>query len=159
MRRSVLWGMLVLILDRVSKLLAQSMLVGGSLEIIPGVLAFTYAQNTGMAFSLFSGYPRLLALLSVVLLLGVAFFMRRMLPGTRISDALLGALIGGGVGNLIDRLAYGYVIDFIELRFIRFAIFNVADMAVSISAMLLMVLCFLDHTNGEGAEHGRGKGA
>lgn len=146
MKTGVLWGVLVLAADRVSKMLAQSVLTAGSVEVIPGVLAFTYAQNTGMAFSLFAGYPRVLAVLSLALVIVVLLAMRGMLPKNRLSCALQGMLLGGGIGNAIDRFAYGYVIDFIELRFMRFAIFNVADIAVTLSALALMAVSVLGHT-------------
>lgn len=149
MKTGILWGALVLALDRVSKLWAQSALTGGSLEIWPGVLALTYAENTGMAFSLFSGYPRVLAVLSLVLVIAVLLAMRSMLPRSALTCALQGMLLGGGAGNAIDRFFYGFVIDFIEPRFMRFAIFNVADVAVVLSALALMAVSFTGNTEGK----------
>lgn len=146
MKTGIFWGTLVLAADRVSKMLAQSALAAGTIEAIPGVLAFTYAENMGMAFSLFAGYPRLLAVLSLTLVIVVLLAMRRMLPNNGLSCALQGMLLGGGIGNAIDRFVYGYVIDFIELRFVRFAIFNVADIAVTLSALALMAVSLQGHT-------------
>ena len=147
MKRDVFGGALaVVVLDRATKLWAAQALKAGSMEIIPGVLAFTYAENTGMAFSLFAGHPRLLAFFSLALLVCVLAAMRSVLPHTKLCAALKGALLGGGIGNAIDRLVYGCVIDFIEPRMVKFAIFNVADIAVTLSALALAVLSCTGHT-------------
>ena len=147
MKRDVFGGALaVVVLDRATKLWAAQALKAGSMEIIPGVLAFSYAEHTGMAFSLFAGHPRLLACVSRALLACVLAAMRSVLPHTKLCAALKGALLGGGIGNAIDRLVYGCVIDFIEPRMVKFAIFNVADIAVTLSALALAVLSCTGHT-------------
>lgn len=149
MKTGIFWGVLVVLIDRVSKIWAQSALKDGSITLIQGVLSLTYAENTGMAFSLFSGYPRVLAVLSVALVIAVLWAMRGMLAKNRLTVALQGILLGGGIGNAIDRFVYGYVIDFIEPTFVRFAIFNVADMSVVLSALALMALSLTLHTEGK----------
>lgn len=104
--------------------------------LIPGVLAFTYAENTGMAFSLLSGRPWLLALLSVgLILLGWRILRRyRLGPWSRAAAMMM---LGGAVGNLIDRLFTGYVVDMFEILFVRFAIFNVADAFLTVGCILM----------------------
>ena len=149
MKTGILWGALVVVLDRVSKIWAQSALQAGSIAILPGVFSLTYAENTGMAFSLFSGYPRMLAVLSLALVIAVLLAMRGMLPKNRLVCALQGALLGGGIGNAIDRFVYGFVIDFIEPTFMQFAIFNVADTAVVISALALIFISQMRYSEGK----------
>lgn len=151
-------ALVVLLIDRASKIAARSLLPalpGGSFPLLPGIVHLTYAENTGVAFSMLQIAPWLLALLTFLVLAIAAFALRRWVRPTRLSSCLVWALLGGGLGNCIDRLLYGYVVDFIELRFIHFAIFNVADIAVTISCILLALMTAFEK-NGE--EHGKDSG-
>ena len=150
MRKTWPVGLGVFVLDRASKLAAQSLLATlpeGSVALVPGVIHLTYAQNTGIAFSMLPLPPWMLALLTLLVLGLAALMIRRWAPRGAWSDALLWALLAGGLGNCADRLLYGYVIDFIELRFVRFAIFNAADIAITCSCAGLALLMLLE---GEG---------
>lgn len=124
----------ILLLDRASKLLwAQARLV-----VWPGVLALNGTRNTGMAFGLLQGNARVLAVVSILLMALVLFLVRR--AGlTRLQWTAVGLMLGGALGNLIDRAVYGYVIDFIEALFVRFYIFNIADAGVTCGALLLAI--------------------
>ena len=108
----------------------------GSVTLIPGVLALTYAENTGMAFSLFSGRAWLLGVVSAVcILLGWLILRRYKLgPVSRVAAMLM---LGGAAGNMIDRFLRGYVVDMFEALFVEFAIFNVADAALTVGAALM----------------------
>ena len=139
-------GILALVLDRASKAWAMSWLrvqPGGSFALWPGVLHLTYAQNTGMAFSLFEEYTWILALLTPLALLLVVIALKYAMPCTRLQNGLLWLLLAGGVGNLIDRVVYGYVVDFLEIRLFRFAIFNLADVYLTLAAILLIIALLL----------------
>ena len=128
------------VLDRLTKLWAEYMLAPlGALQAWPGVFQFTYARNTGMALSILTGNNWLLSLFNVgvLALVLVLYFKVKTLPGPVRVGLIL--ILLGGLGNLIDRWVYGYVIDFIELTFIRFAIFNVADIMVTAGAALAMI--------------------
>ena len=107
-----------------------------SVPIIPGVLALTCAENTGMAFSLLSGYSWLLGMLSALCILVGWLVLRRYILGT-ISRIAAMLMLGGAVGNMIDRLLRGYVVDMFEVLFVDFAIFNVADAALCVGTALL----------------------
>ena len=133
-----LWiAVAVVILDQGSKLLASRILAsGGSVALIPGVLGLRYAENTGMAFSLLSGQSWLLGALSGVLILLAWLFLRRYILG-RVAGAAAMLMLGGAVGNMLDRFFTGYVVDMFEVLLFRFAIFNVADMALTVGAVLL----------------------
>ncbi len=106
------------------------------MTLIPGVLRITYAENTGMAFSLFSGRPWLLGLVSAVCILAGWRVLRRYRLGTASRIAAM-LMLGGAVGNMMDRFLRGYVVDMFEVLFMRFAVFNVADAALCVGAALL----------------------
>lgn len=128
----------VLLLDQASKLWAVRQLAPGAIEaFLPGLLQLQRVSNTGAAFSLLRGSTLLLALVSLVVAIGlVAVLLLR--PPTALNPALaLGFLLGGTVGNGLDRWRLGAVIDFLEFVPFRFPIFNLADVAIN-----LAVLCF-----------------
>lgn len=154
MRRYSLLALLVVIVDRLTKMWAQQWLAlqpGRSIALWPGVLHLTYAENTGMAFSLLSGRPWLLAALTGVVLAGLLVYLLWRPRASKPAQALLWLLFGGALGNLIDRVWYGYVVDFIEIRLFRFAIFNVADCFVTVCALTMIVLVLLGKETGHGA--------
>ena len=115
--------------------------------LLPGILRITYVQNTGAAFSLLEGSTVLLAVLTGIALM-VAIFL--MLSGRIEKTSYLipvSMLIGGGIGNLLDRIVRGYVIDYIDVSFWpfdSFAIFNFADCLVVIGTILLLVFLLKD---------------
>ncbi|HHT14544.1 MAG: signal peptidase II [Christensenellales bacterium] len=108
--------------------------------LIKGVLALHGTRNTGAAFSLLSDYPQLLTLLSVLLFAVLLFVNLRHERG--IKSLCLWVAAGGALGNLIDRIFRGYVLDYIELLFMRFAIFNFADCLI-VSGLLCYALLTL----------------
>lgn len=146
-------GLPVAVLDQAIKMVIRQKEMGAELFRIPGIIAITPCFNTGAAFSLFSGKTVLLAVLSGLLLLAICRYAIRSMHWPRMAQAALGCVIGGGIGNLIDRLAYGGVTDYIRLLFLDFPVFNVADMAVTGGIAVLMVLLLtgsIEETTGEG---------
>ena len=129
-------AVLVVMADQAVKRQAATMRMG--VELIPGVLGFTYTQNTGMAFSMFSGRAWLLGVVSAVAILVGYLVLRAFRLGTlsRIAAMLM---LGGAVGNMIDRLFRGYVVDMFEALFVRFAVFNVADAALTVGTVLMAI--------------------
>ena len=126
----------VFLADRIAKILSEKMLTG-SVCLIPGVLGLRPARNTGMAFSLLSGHPVLLAILSLGIVAG-AFGIFRKKKLNPLSRTGLMMMLGGAAGNLADRLLTGYVPDMIEFLFVRFAVFNIADACLVIGCGLTM---------------------
>ena len=123
--------------DRVTKILAGGIPPEG-IPLIPGVVRLRYAENTGAAFSMFSGHPWLLGVLSLLIIVGGFLFLRKKtLPALAITGLMM--MLGGAAGNMVDRLATGFVPDMIELLFVRFAIFNVADSFLCIGCVLTAV--------------------
>ena len=121
----------IVLLDRLSKFF----LMDADSVLIPGLIRLTGTRNTGAAFSLFSDSAWVLPLVTALLTLAVLIYIIKTRP-KGLMGAALAVLLGGAAGNLIDRLSLGYVIDFVELSFIRFPIFNLADMAI-VSGCLL----------------------
>ena len=135
-------AVILIAVDRITKNWAAQALASGDIAVIDKVLYFRYTENTGVAFSMFSDNRWVLVgITSVMLIVALAFFL-----SGKIKDKLelfaLSLIIAGGVGNLIDRLSLGYVIDFIDVRIINFAIFNVADMCITIGAILVSIAAF-----------------
>ncbi len=141
MKGMLLVAALVTAADQASKALARRM--SGPITLIPGVLGLRYCENTGVAFSLLSGVPWLPALLSVAMIVLGALALRRYQLG-RVSRLGAALVLGGAVGNLIDRALLGYVVDMVEVLAFHFAVFNVADIAICAGGALLafsLMLC------------------
>lgn len=136
---------LIVAFDQVTKLLAQKYLYDGTVvSFIKGIVQFNYTENTGMAFSLFTGARWIFIIVTVIACGGALWYMFSNRCQSLWLYWSVGVIIAGGVGNLIDRVLYGFVIDFIEPVFINFAIFNIADCAVTLGAVSLIAYLVLD---------------
>ena len=112
----------------------------GQLEGISGLFRLTYVQNTGAAFSAFKGMQWLFILIFAVFTLFLILeFATNRCGFTRLEHWLLTAVYAGGLGNMIDRLRLGYVVDMIELEFMEFPVFNVADCFITCGCIALLV--------------------
>ena len=136
-----LFAALIVAADQITKyrVVAQIPLFG-QVPAIPGLFHLTYVQNTGAAFSSFEGMHWLFALVFLTLTAGVVWeFSGKRLPFTTLERWCVAAIWAGGLGNIIDRLRLGYVVDMIEVEFMRFAVFNVADCFITCGCVLLLV--------------------
>ena len=140
MRKYYWIAVLTVIADQLVKWACLSL--EGSVTLIPHVLALTYAENTGMAFSLFSGRAWLLGVVSAVCILTGWLVLRRYRLGV-LSRVAAMLMLGGAVGNMLDRFFRGYVVDMFEVLFMEFAIFNVADAALTVGTVLMAVSLLL----------------
>lgn len=133
------WGIAVLVfaLDRVAKILAVRIPEGGTV-LIPGVLGLRYAENRGIAFSMLSGAPWVLGLLSLAIIVAAFLFLRKKTLHP-LSLAGLMMMLGGAAGNMLDRFIHGYVPDMIEFLFVNFAIFNVGDACLCVGCALVII--------------------
>lgn len=136
---------LLLVLDQFTKHLAVAGLAGQDpIVLIPGVFELQYLENRGAAFGMFQNQRWLFLIMSVVILAFIGYCYQKF-PAhkhylwLRITCVLLGA---GAVGNMIDRVVNGYVVDFFYFSLIDFPIFNVADCYVVVSLILLIILIF-----------------
>src|SRR5947199_7722421 len=154
-------GLVVFALDQFAKWLVTGPLginqLGDQLVLLP-IFNLTYTQNNGIAFGLFNaqtdvGRWMLVALTSAIAI-GVAVWIGR--EKNRIDQAALGMVLGGALGNILDRTLHGYVVDFADLHFgdfRPFLVFNVGDAAISIAVVILLLRAFLtrkDHAEGSG---------
>ena len=140
MRRGIIVALSVLmvVLDQLSKHWARGVLPPGeAMAFIPGLLQLNLVRNTGAAFSLFRDSSMVLGILSLVVAIGVSIWIWRESRRGLWMGLALGFLLGGTIGNGIDRWRLGHVTDFLELVPIQFPIFNWADVAIN-----LAVLCF-----------------
>ena len=136
---------LAMILDVVTKkIVVDNMALYEEIPVIKGVFHWKYIQNRGAAFGMLADNREVFLVISSVAIVVMAIY----LLFTR-TDRLwwmigIGMLVGGGIGNMIDRIALGYVVDFIYVALIDFAVFNVADCFVCVGVALLMYLSVLD---------------
>ena len=133
----ILLAIAVVVLDRVTKVLAPGLPAEGW-TLIPGMVGLRYAENKGVAFSLLAGKPFLLGILSLVIIVAAFFVLRKKQLAPFPVTALM-LMLGGAVGNMLDRFFTGYVPDMIEFLFVRFAIFNVADSALTVGCALMIL--------------------
>ena len=127
------------VIDRLTKYAAvMTVKVDGPKEFLFGLFQFSYVENTGAAFSMFSDKTEILSVLTAVLIVAALVVLVRKMLKSKILNAALILVISGGIGNLIDRIAYGYVIDFIEPLFIQFAVFNFADCCITVGAFIVI---------------------
>lgn len=111
---------------------------------IPGLLQLTYVQNTGAAFSSFQGQQWLFAVIFVIFTGLILWeFYKKPMPFTKLERWCIAAVYAGGLGNMIDRVRLGYVVDMIETTFMEFPVFNVADCFITCGCILLMAHLFL----------------
>lgn len=132
-------------LDQLTKWLAVVNLQGEpSFPLWPEVLHFTYVENTGMAFGMMKDHRWVFMVFSTVAIVGLTVYLFRFRPESRWMQVSMAMIIGGGVGNMIDRIVLGYVVDFIDFTLIDFAVFNVADSFVCVGAGIMMLCLILD---------------
>lgn len=138
-----IFAILIVVLDQVTKYLTVCHIsLGQTIPFWDGVFHFTYLQNTGMAFSLLEGGRWFFLVMTLVVFALFAVALKQNWITHPTGLWALAAIFGGAVGNLIDRVRLGYVVDMIEVEFISFPVFNVADCFVVCGAILLIIYAF-----------------
>ena len=134
-------AVIAVVLDQVTKyLVVANIPLHGYVQAIPGLFHFTYIQNDGAAFSMLRGQQWLFAILFAVLTVAVILeFWKKKMGFTAFERWCIVAIWAGGLGNMIDRVRLGYVVDMINLDFMEFAVFNVADCFITCGCIALMV--------------------
>lgn len=143
----IIWDAVVMILaiasDRILKLYAvKELKAHPSKSVINGILELTYLENSGAAFGLLRGQKSFFILVTAVVLTAVIYLFIKLPAKKKFNKAhiALAFLISGAIGNLVDRIMYGYVIDFIFFSVIRFPVFNLADVFVSLATLIIIIL-------------------
>ena len=115
-----------------------------TVPIIEDVIHLTYVENTGAAFGMMKDARWLFMTVSTVAIIGILAYMFVKRPKAKLENLSLAFIVGGGIGNMIDRTLLGYVVDMIDFRLINFAVFNVADSFVCVGAGLMVLYLILE---------------
>ncbi len=141
-------SLLVFVLDQLSKLwVMDNFDLYESIQLIPQ-LNFTYVHNTGAAFSFLSsagGWQRWFFVgIALVASISLSVWLTRLKPSERWMAVTLSLILGGAIGNVFDRIAYGYVIDFIDVYYQtwHWPVFNIADCAISVGVLMMLIDTF-----------------
>jgi len=141
---------LVLIFDRTTKyLIKMTLQPQDSIALIKDFLHITYVENTGAAFGLFTDNRWLFVVVTIFVLAILIYLAYTEATNKKALSIILGLIAGGGAGNLIDRITEGYVLDFIDFRGLWPYVFNFADAALVIGAVLLLITFILNKETGE----------
>ena len=135
----IILGICIILLDQITKVI----LIGKNITIIPNVLNFTYTENTGVAFGIGSNNLLFIIIVNIIVLGMIIKFIKEREEQVNFSILIsLILILSGGIGNLIDRIVRGYVIDFIDINLFNFPNFNIADISISIGIIsLIFILC------------------
>ncbi len=139
----LVWVLLLVLLDQRAKALAEAELKDGPVRtLIPGVLSLSYVENRGMAFGMMQGGRVIFVVLTVVILVVLALAYHAIPEKRRFWPLSLGVLfiIAGAIGNFIDRVRNGYVVDYFRLDFMDFPLFNLADCFLTWTAVVMALL-------------------
>ena len=138
--------LLIVTADQITKHLAVTYLKPlGTIPIIEGVFSLTYVENHGAAFGILQNQRWFLVILPIIIVAAVVFYLKSHRQDSLLRRISLALILGGALGNLIDRMFPGYVIDMLQATFIEFPVFNVADSAVVCGTILLAFqILFLD---------------
>ncbi|MBB3906239.1 signal peptidase II [Anoxybacillus sp. UARK-01] len=137
-------ALIVIIIDQFTKwLVATRMQIGESISVIPNVLYITSHRNRGAAWGILQGQFWLFYLITIIVVIGLVFYIRRLPREERLFGVALGFMLGGAIGNFIDRLVRKEVVDFIHTYIFNFPIFNIADSALCIGVALVFLQTFI----------------
>ncbi|WP_102400883.1 signal peptidase II [Haloimpatiens massiliensis] len=142
------------LLDRITKFWSINILSSiGEIKILDGFFSFYYLENTGAAFGIMKNKIYFLSIITVLVLSGVIYYLVCKKPKSKVLRISLSLIIAGAIGNLVDRILYKYVIDFIMLHYKNvyyFPVFNVADILVCIGTFLLIIFLIKEDKNERG---------
>ena len=143
MRIIIYISIILLLIDQISKLLVVKLIdINSGIELIKNFFYLTYTHNTGAAFSILTGKRIFLILIAVVILIVIFNYLRKNKIESKVEKIAFSLVIGGSIGNLLDRIVRGYVIDFLDFKIFgyNFPIFNLADTFIVIGVFLLLII-------------------
>lgn len=148
-----IWGIIatmVILADQATKYLIENTFSSTDcITFIPGVIDFVFVKNTGAAFSMLNRHTWILALISVIFSIGIAVYLLKTQPVDILINVCGGLILGGAIGNGIDRILRAYVVDFIEFTFFNFPVFNIADIAITVGGALAVIAVMRKDKNQE----------
>ena len=139
-KKNIILGLIIVLIDQITKYI----LIDKYITVIPNFLKFTYTMNKGAAFGL--GTPVIVLIVNILLVTVVAILAYKY-RGKLSNYIPITMILAGGIGNLIDRLFRGFVIDFIDINLFNFPNFNVADIAICLGCFLLIIVLWKDENN------------
>ena len=135
----VLSSIIIIIMDQVTKYIVSTKIpLNSSIEVIPGIIFISHVKNSGAAFGVFQNKTNVFIVISVIAIILIIILKIKLNLDFILYNISLGFILGGAIGNLIDRIVFGEVIDFIHLRY--FAVFNIADSFICIGFGIVIIL-------------------
>lgn len=151
MRRKItipLTIVLLIVLDQLVKWAVVSNIKLGEVKgFIPSIMSLTYLQNTGAAFSILENQQWLFTIITLVVIGGAIWYLIKNIKGSFWLISGLTLIIAGGLGNFIDRLRQGFVVDMFQVDFINFAVFNVADTYLTFGVLIMLLVIIKEENN------------
>lgn len=140
---------ILIVLDQLVKsYVVQNIALGEIKSWIPNLVSLTYLQNRGAAFSILQDQQLLFAFITLVVVVGAIWYLHKHMEDSFWMVLGLTLIIAGGLGNFIDRISQGFVVDMFHLDFINFAIFNVADSYLTVGVIILLLAMLKEEMNG-----------
>ena len=131
-------ALVILAIDQIIKyFIHSSMYLGQSIPLLDGIVQLTYVRNTGAAFSLFLGFSPYLIVVGVAAVAAIFYFHFRSSKKDYYLQTALAFILGGSLGNLVDRIVRSYVVDYVDFKF--FPVFNFADVMINIGVLLIII--------------------
>ena len=150
-KRGIVAGVIaiLIVLDQLVKsYVVQNISLGEIKTWIPNLVSLTYLQNRGAAFSILQDQQLLFAFITLVVVVGAIWYLHKHMEDSFWMVLGLTLIIAGGLGNFIDRISQGFVVDMFHLDFINFAIFNVADSYLTVGVIILLLAMLKEEMNG-----------
>ncbi|AZV60599.1 signal peptidase II [Peribacillus frigoritolerans] len=150
-------ALLVIALDQLTKwMIVKKMEYGESIEIIENLLYITSHRNRGAAWGILQGQMWFFYIITIAVIIGLVYYIQKMAKESILLGVALGLMLGGAIGNFIDRVARQEVVDFVHTYIFSysFPVFNVADAALSIGVGLLVIHMFLEEKNAKEKDNG-----
>ena len=150
-------AVLLVVIDQVTKYLVRANIsLGQDIPFIPHILELTYVKNTGAAWSILENHTWLLTLVSAIVVVVICWLVVKKFFTGWVGLTAATLLLAGGVGNLIDRVVFGYVTDMLQTVFMDFPVFNFADCCITVGVVLLFIyVLFLMKDDKKEADHDR----
>lgn len=152
MRRKItipLTIVLLIVLDQLVKWAVVSNIKLGEVKgFVPSIMSLTYLQNTGAAFSILENQQWLFTIITLLVICGAIWYLIKNIKGSFWLISGLTLIIAGGLGNFIDRLRQGFVVDMFQVDFINFAVFNVADTYLTFGVLIMLLVIIKEENNG-----------
>ena len=150
-KRGIVAGIIaaLIVLDQLVKsYVVQNIALGEIKSWIPNLVSLTYLQNRGAAFSMLQDQQWFFAVITLVVMVGAIWYLHKHLDDSLWTVLGLMLIISGGLGNFIDRISQGFVVDMFHLDFVNFAIFNVADSYLTVGVVVLLIAMLKEEMNG-----------